>query len=307
MSQRRARSDDALEALVDLHILRGWAEPRHPSLRSEHLLPRLATLSLEEGADTTQIMGIHGPEVLIGRYHPPHGPVDLLPTGLRDHELYKLGAPHVRLRQEDDGRWSVRPLAPSLPTAVDGEQLRLGQAAMLGPRSKLVLGITTWRFEQHDVSPAQWERSASDLLQTEGGAALFLKRHGGLCGPRLKLEPGSSPVIGRLSPRSQPDWELSGLPEHERRHIAYRHAQLRPLAQGWEIIPLTERHRVYINRQAISGPARLAPGDEVGLGSVLLHFHYPDGGEAPWRRKLQVPTLVDWQLDGAVPGKKEQP
>jgi hypothetical protein len=144
-------------------------------------------------------------------------------------------------------------------------------------------------------------------LQTEGGAALFLKRHGGLCGPRLKLEPGSSPVIGRFSPRSQPDWELSGLPEHERRHIAYRHAQLRPIAQGWEIIPLTERHRVYINRQAINGPTRLTTGDEVGLGSVLLHFHYPDGGEAPWRRKLQVPTLVDWQLDGAVPGKKEQP
>lgn len=309
LTQRRSRGDEALEALVDLGLLRGWEEPRNPSLRSEHILPGLAMLSLEDGQDTILELGIYGPEILIGRYHPPHGPVDLLPTGLRDHELYRLGAPHARLRQEEDGSWTLRPLAPSLPMLVDDEPVKLGGATPIHHGSKLVFGLTMWRFTQLDTTPAQWERQASDLLKTEGGAALFLKRHGGMCGPRLRLEPGASPVIGRKSPLSAPEWELSGLPEHERRHIAYRHAQLRPVSQGWEIVPLTERHRVYINRQAINAPTRLMPGDEVGLGSVLFHFHYPDGGEAPWRRKLQVPTLVDWQLDGSMPSpaKKEQP
>jgi hypothetical protein len=301
------RCEETLEALVDLSVLRGWSEPRSAMLRAEHLLPCLATLSLEEAHDAALVLGVYGPEVLVGRYHPPHGPVDLLPTGLRDHELYKLGAPHARLKLEDDGGWSIRPLAPSMVTLVNGVSVRAGDVAALGERSRIVMGVTAWRFERCEVTLGQWERLAHDLLQTEGGAALFLKRHGGLCGPRLKLEPGSSSVIGRHSPRSAPEWELSGLPEHERRHIAYRHAQLRPVSQGWEIVPLTERHRVYINRQAISGPTRLNPGDEVALGSVLFHFHYPAGGEAPWRKNLQMPSLVDWKLDGAVPTRKEQP
>jgi hypothetical protein len=170
-----------------------------------------------------------------------------------------------------------------------------------------MLGATEWRFETTEFTFAQWERLVSDLIQTEGDGALFLKRGGGLCGPRHRLEPSSTFTIGRASPQGSPEWSLDGLFDHERKHIAYRHAQLRPLNKGWELCPLTDRHRVFVNRVPISQPTRLDPGDEVALGSVLFHFHYPDGGEAPWRRNLLLPSLVDWTRDGEAPKTSAPP
>lgn len=294
--ERQARRRHAaLSERVALDVMRGWSEQRDPQLRSAHVLPALAKLvPLDGGVD----LGIHAPSILFGRFHPQTGPVDLVPYERLDHELYRIGAPHARLTLEDSGVWTMRPMtttllrgrvldADSAPTVID-------HGAILG------FGTLAYKFEVTDEKLlGQWLRIHSDMLKMNTEPTLFLKRRGGLCGPRYTLESNSSNVIGRSFPGAQifgadaekmpapPDWDLAGLYEHERRHVAFRHLSVRRYDdQSWEVVPLTRRHKVYVNRVRIHEPQQLEPGDEIGLDSVLLHFHDPSP-------KVPVRSLAD--------------
>ena len=118
--------------------------------------------------------------------------------------------------------------------------------------------------------------------------ALFLKRNGGVCGPRYVLDPSSGNMVGRSFPPEEtfgaqapklpapPDWDLAGIHELERRHVAFRHISVRQYDEhAWEGVALSERHRVFVNRTRIQEPRPLHSGDEIGLDSLLLEFHDP--------------------------------
>lgn len=323
---RRARQkllEAPLDVQLDLDLLRGWREQRDPSLRSSHLLPALARLTLVAGdpEDITlapQSWELHGPNIYIGRYHANNGPVDLSLDGLLDHEIYKLGSPHARLMLHERGYWTLKALSPSRRTSLAGEVLLHTQpASPLGHRQHITLGEVTLRFEVlGEQAFTSWRQRVKDVLRVQERPALYLKRQGGICGARMLLTPGSACVLGRSYPREgdfvRPahwdisdvlDWDLGNLYEHERRHIAFRHAVIRPLnSNDWEIEPLSARHHVTINRLPITDARALQPGDEVGLNSVLFHFHHPRAQEPSTLDTIKLPKLIDWHSE--LPGKR---
>ena len=320
-SRRRERLLAApLDARVDLDALKGWSERREATLRSDHVLPALAQLSLwgEQSEASASALSaplcwtIHAPEVLLGRYSLQVGPVDLPFYGLLDYELYSLAAPHARLAMRQHALWHVTRLSPQAEVAVNGVALSsLHRAHPVRPGDRLRLGVLRLRFEvdpKRDDALKRWQHQRADLLRTQRGAALFLKRAGSLCGPRYALRAGRAAVLGRSfpSPRAlnssspwpdhpEPDWDLSGLPDEERRHLAFRHAALRPLHdQDWEIAPLSTRHHVSVNRLEIVAPTPLRDGDEIGLGGVLFYFHNPLAAQPSRHHTVKLPYAVDW-------------
>ena len=327
-SARSAHLREPLEQRVDLDALRGWRERRAPALRSAHLLPGLARLvRLTPGPGSgpegpRQAWAIHGPEVLLGRYHTTHGPVDLGLEGLLDHELYRLGAPHLRLKLHERGHWRVMTLSPSARTELNGAALAQTQREHdLVDGDVLTVGVVALRFEvQPEADRARWMRLREDVLRTEERPALFLKRAGGICGPRHALDGPEGAVIGRAFPEAaslarprhwaahrEPDWDLSGSREHERRYIAPRHVALRPIHDhDWEIHPLSERQRTFVNRVEITEPRALVPGDEIGLGTVLFHFHHPQAAEPSRRHTIRLPHIVDWHHERAAPESSDE-
>ena len=298
--------------LIELDVLRGWSERLDPELRSEHLLPSLARLvPLQGGPGASALPGarpltLHGPQVVLGRYHPQHGPVDLTPSWWSEAQLYKLGSPHVRLALQARG-WRLWAISPGHLTLLNGQPLSHEQTRgwPLASGDQLTLGAVTLRFEVGPTTLPQWERRLQDMLKTVDHPTLWLKRHGGLCGPMFRLTPRAkallgrafpgrgSPGLGPLLPSSSPDWDLAGLYEHERRHLGFRHASLDWSQDAWELNPISRRQKVWLNRRELQEPERLTSGDEIGLGGALLHFHDP---KAPYARlpELPVPKLIDW-------------
>ncbi len=260
-----------------LDVLRGWPEAHDPALTSEHLLPALLELVPLRGGPT---LSIHGPTALLGRYHPGLGPVDLWPAQLPDHELYTIGSPHVFFALEQ-GQWHMTCLTGERVTCLNRTPLLPDERRHpLASGDLVTLGRRDWRVVcAEEGALARWGRLRDDLLMLERGPALLLKRAGGLCGPRLRLNPQKRALIGRagaLDPDlAPPDWDLAGLPDHERRFVASRHVAIGCVNERWELTPLARRQRVYVNRQEILRPVLLRDGDEIGLGTVLTVFHDP--------------------------------
>lgn len=288
---------EELEARIDLDVLRGWAERHEPQLRAPHALPTLARLVPEDLRlpNPRPALVLHGPQVNLGRFNVQHGPTDVIPWMLEDHELFELGAPHVCFRLEEDG-WTIEALNPNARTLINGQRVSASRVRLY-EGTQLTLGCVTFRFEPHKITRAQWLDARGRWLSQLEQPALLLKRHGEVCGARFELT-GAHVVLGRTGPPSllggEPlDWDLSGLFEHERRYIAYRHAALRRIQGRWEVMPLNVRMRVFVNRQAISGPYPLEAGDEVGLGSIAFELHEPGRARAE-SRELPTPRIVDW-------------
>lgn len=305
------------QAMLD--TLRGWREQRDPSLRASHLLPSLAKLELLEPARTTRkSWPIHGPKAVLGRYHHANGPVDITFHGLLDHELYKLGTPHARIWIEEGGRWRIERASSKARLVVDGVRLEdLRTNLPLEDGSILQMGIIKLRFElasQDDY--LGWVSTLEDVLLTERAPALFLKRFGGVCGPRFAIKEGATRVVGRSFPGKDvlarpahwldaalPDWDLGGLYDHERRHIAFRHIALRPVNDhDWELQVLATRQHVTVNGLDVSDSKLLRTGDEIGLGSVLFHFHNPMDELPSQRHTIKLPKLAHYSASVAVRG-----
>lgn len=318
---RMRRLQQPLHRHISLDALRGWRERRDATLDSAHVLPALAHLTLIEppldanaSSPPPLSWDVHAPELIIGRYNHSIGPVDLSFHGLLDYELYTITTPHLKLLQLDEQRWRIIRLSPQAIVKLNDELIEtLHTEHPIASGDLLTLGVVTFRFD--DVSDGltvhRWQRKHEDLLRTQTQAAIFLKRHGGICGPRYSLDLARACVLGRSFPSQDslstpshwpsltpPDWDLSGLRDHERRHIAFRHAVCTPLHdQDWEISALSLRHEVTVNRIAIAESTPLRDGDEIGLGGTLFHFHNPLASKPSTRHTIKLPNSVDWHSE----------
>jgi hypothetical protein len=312
---------------IDLDVLRGWREEIDPALQAEHALPPLARLV---ALDAEQVETIHGPDVLVGRYNPQYGPVDVILGGLEDHQNYRLGAPHLHLTL-GDGQWGVRSVTPGSLTLIDGEELAHGdQRRLLESGSVITMGHVRYRLERSGLSLDEWEDARARLLNDPeqindpdlnagDRPALFLCRRGGPCGPRIYLDEASQLVVGRSFPdratlagehswdgRTPPDWDLAGLYEAERKFIAFEHAHLDTLdsldtaGRRVELTPVASRRKTFVNRLEIIDTTPLSSGDEIALGSVIFYLHEPSDDAMPERKAIEPPAVIDWQ-EGSTP------
>jgi hypothetical protein len=295
---------------IDLDVLRGWREQRNPGLQHEHTLPPLARLVRLDG---DQIETIHGPDVLVGRYNPQHGPVDVILGGLEDHQNYRLGAPHLHLTLDDD-HWRVRSVTPGSRTLIDDQECSHGdEPRRLGGGTVITMGHVRYRFERSGLELGDWEAARERMLDEAGRPALFLCRSGGPCGPRAYLEEATKLVVGRSFPdratlageqswdgHTPPDWDLAGLYEVERKFIAFEHAHVERLNDAFELTPVASRRKTFINRLEILDTTPLSSGDEVALGSVLFYLHEPSDEPMPERKAIEPPAVIDWQ-EGSTP------
>ncbi len=329
---RRARVlQRPLHATIDVDVLRGWREDKEATLNSAHVLPALAHFTLIEpthdnntSSPPPRSWDIHAPETIIGRYNQSIGPVDLNLHGLLDYELYTIATPHLKLVRHDEDRWHIICLSPKASTALNGKIIdTIHTEHLIQSGDLLTLGLVTLRFDapNDERISHRWQRQRDDLLRTQTSAAIFLKRHGGLCGPRYALDLSRACVMGRSFPGARalhtpshwptltpPDWDLSGLPDHERRHIAFRHAVCTPIHdQDWELTPLSSRHEVTVNRVAIQGATPLNNGDEIGLGNTLFHFHNPLASQPSTRHTIKLPNTVDWHSEHSALIKRPPP
>jgi hypothetical protein len=309
-------TEEELSAYVDLDVLRGWRERRDTALQAEHALPALAWLvHIDRDGSIIARHPIHGPDSLLGRYHAQYAPVDVVFSSLRDFESYKIGAPHLHLICEGEGRWACRPLSPLAHTWLNGALIEHGkQLHRLASGDNLRLGAAKFIFEQDRTSLARWQDRRREVLRQARRASLFLMRHGAVCGPYFELDDTRSCVIGRTSPspgdlpgtqhwETPPalDWDLAGLHDRERKHIAFRHIKIGFSNTGqWMVEPLSRRQATFVNRVAITGPTPLSTGDEIGLGSMIFYFHHPSRSTPLKERPGEVPPIADWD-DGRPP------
>ena len=316
----------ALSAELPVHIntelLRGWSEDADPTLNSAHILPPLAHLTLidphfeqypKHASSSSSLMApsfwdIHNPDIILGRYSTHIGPTDIALNGLLDHELYTICAPHIKLTMLDEDTWHLTRLSPQAIVKINGKVItKLHTNHEVRDGDTLTLGVVDLRFEINpNLELHQWEQQQRDLLRTQQLPAIFLKRHGGICGPRFNLQPDKSCVLGRSfsgqnepwASTPQPDWNLSGLTDYERRFIAFRHATLQPTNDNdWEVVPLSKRQEVTVNRIPIKTATILQDGDEIGLGNVLFHFHNPLASQPSTRHTIKLPSAVDWHSE----------
>lgn len=303
------------DEIFDLDVLRGWKEVGDHGLRGNHSLPALAVLVRRTPDGRREELLLHGPETYIGRYHPQNGPVDVILNGLEDHEIYRLSAPHVRVVMSERGEWTVRPMTPAALTQLNGTTLsETRQQYAIGVDDVLRLGAVDFEFRPTGVTYNEWLQRKKSALGSIDTTTLFLKRAGDICGPRLSLDPTRRAVLGRSFPRSdelpsgpwraeeQPDWNLAGLWEWERKFVGFRHAALDHVDDQWLVEPLSQRQRTFVNRVEILNPTPLMPGDEIALGSVLFHFHDPsDIRRSTEARTAEIPIVVNWREEQTSP------
>lgn len=293
-------------APFDLDVLRGWRENCDPHLCAPHKVPPLAELIYDHGTSSLCV-GIHGPDVYIGRFHPQHGPVDLLVEGLEDHELYKISAPHARISYGEGREWFVRPLSPSSFTYINDRLLSdTRERYPLQGGDMLRLGVVPFKFQLTSLGFETWREKQKALLLAVESPSLFLMRAGAVCGPHYVLPIDKPTVVGRSFPealaegKKQPDWDLAGLRDEERKHIGLRHAEIWCEGQDWFLLPMSARQRTFVNRVEVTGVTPLMPGDEVGLGPVLFHFHHPSNIKASTdRRTVELPAILNWREEHA--------
>lgn len=300
-------TDGDVESIVDLDAIRGWSEHRDPALRNAHRLPALASLvELDDDATPSTVYPIHGPDVLVGRSHFRHPPVDLSLHGLRDHQLYRLGTLHIRLWLDGE-TWKLRVLSSRVSTAIADKELNHRDPdSALGDGDLLTLGITRFRFSSRHTALGEWHQRQRRLLDAVDTPALFLERFGAPCGPHRLLEKKAPLVVGRTHPGPnrfpdtsqwpRPDdhfWDLSGVFDHERTYLAFRHIAVEYGNDRWTLRPLSPGHQTFLNGRVVSEPVPIHSGDRIGLGSVVVRFHDPDD---PTERRppSEIPEIVDW-------------
>jgi len=282
-------------------------------LDGPHRVPALASLVYDRSGNPLQI-NIHGPDVYVGRFHPQHGPVELLMEGLDDHELYKVSAPHARISLGDGKAWFVRPLSPSSFTYINDRLLSdTRERYPLAHGDVLRLGVVPFEFEVQDLEFETWREQQKELLLALEEPSIFLMRAGAVCGPHFILSKSERSVIGRSFPerlaagQHQADWDLSGLKDEERKHIGLRHAEIWCEDDDWYILPTSPRQRTYVNRIEVTGVTPLMPGDEIGLGAVLFHFHHPSNIRASTnRRTVELPAILNWREEHARRKRAEE-
>lgn len=297
-----------VEEIVDLARLRGWHEHRDEELARHHPLPPLGHLIHSPDDGPPRNIPFFGPDLILGRFQAQFTPVDLPLPHLADHERYKLNAPHLRLRLTDRG-WTAQALSPVHPSAINDEslpQLRTDYPLLDG--DTLTLGVARFTFRSSLTSSQALDPSRElTILDQANAPALFLLRAGAPAGP-YRVLPRSQPLlIGRTYPdehalpeaRHWPPpcesfWDLSGLPDHERHHIAFRHAQITFHNDHWHLEALSARQRVFLNRSTFSGRIKLEAGDEIALGTVLFRFHSPRSVPPLARPPFQIPEIIDW-------------
>ena len=192
-------------APFDLDFLRGWKENCDPLLSAPHRVSPLADLVYER-TTASVVVGIHGPDVYIGRFHPQHGPVDLLVDGLDDHELYKISAPHARISYGEGKSWFVRPLSPSSFTYINDRLLSdTRERYLLADGDILRLGVVPFRFNVSTLGFEAWRTQQKELLLACEEPSLFLMRAGAVCGPHYVLPSDQKTVVGRSFPPSLAD------------------------------------------------------------------------------------------------------
>ena len=284
---------------INLDILRGWPEQRDQRLRVTHVLPALARLASIEGSGPS--LPLHGPHVVIGRYRASGGPVDLTPWSLSDAQRFHYGAPHIQLTLVADA-WHMKVLAQSQATKLNGRLLAATSAQVhrLAHGDRVELGRCAYFFEMETTTLERWQNAQDDLFKIEPKTALFLKRAGGPCGPRFHMAHRRAFVIGRSFAQSgphvpwkglqPPDWDLAGLPDHERASLAFRHARVGWVNDNWEITPLSAKHPVWVNRARIKEATTLRARDEIALGGVLCCFHDPNALAPSSQRTLRTPN-----------------
>lgn len=297
----------------DLNILRGWKEHLTPGLVAPHKVPALAELVyVRHGAERG--VAIHGPDVYLGRFHPQHGPVDLLMEGLDDHELYKISAPHARISKGDENDWYVRALSPAAFTYINDRLLGdTRERFPLHHGDRLRLGVVEFEFRVNGLDFEAWRTAQKEILLAVEAPSLFLMRAGAVCGPHHLLSLDQRTVVGRgFAPQMgtgqrQPDWDLNALRDEERKHIGLRHAEFWCEGNDWFVLPMSPRQRTYVNRVEITGVTPLMPGDEVGMGAVLFHFHHPSNIRASMnRRTVELPAIVNWREEHARRKRAEE-
>lgn len=296
----------ALESIVDLDALRGWSESQDPALRKPHRLPDLARLDELDGHGTSHTYAVRNPDVLIGRSHFRHPPVDISLHRLQDFQLYRLGTPHAQLFLDDDG-WKLRVLTLRCPTQINGRSIcDEDPPQLVRDGDELVLGVTRFRFSTTETSLGKWQRCRRQFLKNIDEPALLLERHGAPCGPHRRLSSNTPLVVGRTHPapgvvtdtmdwpEADPHfWDLSGLYDHERTYLAFRHASVEHDGNGWTLRSLSTGHQLFVNGDALSEPTQLQPGDRIGVGSVTLRFYDPaTAWHSLWT--AAIPEIVDW-------------
>lgn len=307
---------DTDDLVFDLDVLRGWKEVYDDGLRAEHALPALAVLVCRRpDRSVLYEFRIHGPETYVGRYHPQNGPVDVVFAGLEDHEVYRLSAPHIRLVMNERGAWTVRPMSGAAQTRVNGTPLMdARQATPIVHGDVLTLGTLEFEFKTTGVAYDAWLKAKKAILLGEDTTGLFLMRNGGICGPSILVPRGGRVVLGRSFPQredltqgawrghQQPDWNLAGLFEWERKFIGFLHAALVEVDEQWYIEPISLRQRTYVNRLEVTATTALMPGDEIALGSVLFHFHDPSDAHASTHgHTAEIPAVVNWREEHTNP------
>ncbi len=288
----------ALSLIDALNLIRGWNESIDEELNKKHALPSLGTLVFGE-----RKLEIHGPEVYLGRFHPQQGPVDILFTDFEDHEIYKFAAPHVRLILEKK-QWYLRSKAPNCWTSINGQELdHTSPRVPISTGDVIKVGCVDFVFHSHLEDLELWLKEKKAIFRSETETSLFLKRDGGVCGPRFVLGNLKEAVIGRaFDPKyaakldlAQPDWDLSSLKDFERKFIGFRHISFLRDGPDWTVRVLSHRQKVYVNRRAITDSVLLMAGDEVALGNVAFHFHDPSNFEASTsKRTSELPESIDW-------------
>lgn len=323
---------------IDLDVLRGWAQPEDPRLRRAHALPALGRLV---PLDSGQVESLHGPSLMVGRYHPQHGPVDLVLRDLKDHEAYRMGSPHAHLVLQDDGQWLVKSMSPITLTILENRSITPeDDFCALADGAELTLGAARYRFEYADTDLGHWEAARQELLASAGEPSLFLCRSGGPCGPRVSLRSDAPTCLGRAYPSAAQflppvgaanlppsalrlDADLSGLFEHERKHVAFLHALVRTLpgdlrtlpaglhtvpgvvqAPQFELMPMSARQKTFVNRREVVEVQPVGHGDEIALGTVFFWLHCPGGPMIEVPRELETPVMVDWS-DGESPALRQ--
>lgn len=312
----RSRSLPNTAMTFDLDILRGWKEQIAEGLKTPHLVPPLAKLIGPRNLE----FPIHGVDVYVGRFHPQHGPIDVQFEGLMDHELYRISAPHARICLEEDGLWKIRHLSPSAVTHLNGTPiLDTREWVEITHGDMLKFGVVEFEFQLTGVNQDEWKKRQKALLLAIDKPSLFLMRAGSACGPSYTLDStGKKTLIGRSFPDvilpdrnrrlKRPDWDLAGLNDDERKFVGFRHLELWCESDNWYLNPLSARQRTYVNRVEISGLTPLMPGDELGLGSVLFHFHHPSNIRLLIdRRTVELPAIVNWREERARRERGEAP
>ncbi len=297
------------DALFDFDILRGWKETRDPELAAPHKVDPLAYLVQVVDDEELLRVPIHGPDVYVGRYHPQNGPVDVIFDALHDEQIYKLGAPHIRLSCTPTGKWHMRMMSATAFTYVNRKLLTDTKSKYQIKNNDLIkMGVVTFKFEKTELTFQDWKDQQKEILLAVESPSLFLVRNGAVCGPKVLLKTDEPTVLGRSFPKpgelpgeawlnaQQPDWDLAGAHDPEKKYVGFRHCEIWQEDDDWFVKPITSRQRTYVNRTEISAKTPLMPGDELALGSLLFHFHHPDNIRASTDRKtVDLPVVLDWK------------